>query len=114
MASQRGEQVPHPAAGRWTLRFADDKTAKGWRDIKATARNNLAEAWVWLTNDPRHHTSRQHQLRSDLATGVMDGKTLEQWQYEVTSGGRLRYLIDDATKTVWLVQAKAGHPKDTD
>jgi len=28
---------------------------------------------------------------------------MEQWEYEVTSGGRVRYAIDDDNRTVWLV-----------
>jgi len=39
---------------------------------------------------------------------------LEQWQYEVTGGGRIWYLVDDATRTVWLTYAGTGHPKATD
>lgn len=39
---------------------------------------------------------------------------LEQWEYEVTSGGRIRYVIDDSSHTVWLVYASPSHPKDTD
>jgi len=44
----------------------------------------------------------------------MSGRDLEQWEYEVTSGGRVRYVIDDAHKTVWLLYASPRHPKDTD
>ncbi len=36
---------------------------------------------------------------------------MDQWLYEVTSGGRLRYLIDDATKTVWLIQSAPAIPR---
>jgi len=43
-----------------------------------------------------------------------NGKDLEQWEYEVTSGGRVRYVIDDQARTVWLVYASPRHPKDTD
>lgn len=34
--------------------------------------------------------------------------------FEVTSGGRVRYAIDDASRTVWIVYASPRHPKDTD
>jgi len=53
-------------------------------------------------------------LRGDLACQRHNGKNLEQWEYEVTSGGRVRYLIDDQSRTVWLVYASPRHPKDTD
>jgi hypothetical protein len=33
---------------------------------------------------------------------------MEQWQFEVTSGGRIWYAIDDRTRTLWLT-----HPAQT-
>lgn len=50
----------------------------------------------------------------DLATHRHNGRDLEQWEYEVTSGGRVRYVIDDSKRTVWLIYASPRHPKDTD
>jgi len=50
----------------------------------------------------------------DLATHRHNGRDLEQWEYEVTSGGRIRYVIDDQHRTVWLTYASPRHPKDTD
>ena len=45
---------------------------------------------------------------------TVNGVAMEQWQYEVTSGGRLWYCIDDAKRTVWLTGAMTGHPKSTE
>lgn len=39
---------------------------------------------------------------------------MEQWQYEVTSGGRIWYGIDDAKRTIWMTHAGTGHPKATE
>jgi hypothetical protein len=50
----------------------------------------------------------------DLGTHRHNGRDLEQWEYEVTSGGRIRYVIDDQHRTVWLIYASPRHPKDTD
>ncbi|WP_419863510.1 hypothetical protein [Candidatus Poriferisodalis sp.] len=44
----------------------------------------------------------------------MNGVEMEQWQYEVTAGGRIWYCIDDAQRTVWLTVASTGHPKATE
>lgn len=49
-----------------------------------------------------------------LATHRHNGRDLEQWECEVTSGGRVRYVIDDDGRTVWVVYASPRHPKDTD
>ncbi|MCM2576746.1 hypothetical protein [Streptomyces meridianus] len=62
------------------------------------------------TSDPY----RQHRLRGRLATAVLGGFAYPQWEYEVTSGGRVRYLVDQPHWTVHLVQASTRHPKDTD
>jgi hypothetical protein len=42
------------------------------------------------------------------------GAALEQWQYEVTGGGRIWYAIDDDSRTLWITRAGTGHPKQTD
>ncbi len=39
---------------------------------------------------------------------------MEQWQFEVTSGGRIWYAIDDRARTLWLTHAGTAHPKRTD
>jgi hypothetical protein len=41
-------------------------------------------------------------------------RELEQWQIEVTSAGRVWYLLDDDTCTVWVMHAGPGHPKATE
>ena len=58
--------------------------------------------------------SRHHRLRHDLATRKVGAQELEQWQIEVTGGGRIWYVIDDEAHTVWLAGAGTGHPKKTD
>jgi hypothetical protein len=39
---------------------------------------------------------------------------LPQWQYEVTGGGRVWYLVDDRLRRVYLTYAGTGHPKSTE
>jgi hypothetical protein len=65
--------------------------------------------------DPRPPKDHRHtRLRGDLATRLVNGRELEQRQIEVTSGGRIWYLVDDDHRTVWIVHAGTGHPKSTD
>ena len=45
---------------------------------------------------------------------VGDGTEMQQWQYEVTAGGRIWYCIDDANRTVWMTAVHVGHPKATE
>jgi hypothetical protein len=45
---------------------------------------------------------------------VIGGHTLDQWQYEVTAGGRIWYCPDPERSVVWLVAAGPSHPKATE
>ena len=67
-----------------------------------------------ITADPRERTDRQHPPKGSLGRRSVNGEDIEQWQYEVTGGGRLWYCIDDKKRTVWLTEATAGHPKATE
>ncbi|WP_327106645.1 hypothetical protein [Nonomuraea glycinis] len=96
------------------MRFADRRAAEGWGNLLAQAPENLDRAWVAITSDPRHVDSRQHPLRGALGEVKIGGESLEQWQYEATSGGRLWYTIDEDRRTLWITRAGTGHPKVTD
>ncbi|MCT1396654.1 hypothetical protein M4D51_13060 [Microbacterium sp. p3-SID338] len=101
--------------------FGGVAAERGWRDLKATAKNALADAWDYLTVHPtQFDSSRCYQLKGNLATVVVDGKVLPVWQYKVTDGARLRYAVDEPNpKTkkqgrVILLEASPSHPNDTD
>ena len=117
MSPKRGDRVSPPARpDEYDLRFANNETAKGWDELCAQAPGNTRTAFETIRAAPRPvpATERQHRLKHDLAWGVHAGKRLEQWQYEVTGGGRIWYLVDQDARTVWLVWAGTGHPKPTD
>jgi hypothetical protein len=82
--------------------------------VCSAAPANARAAWDSITGDPRHRSDRQHPLKGSLSARAINGKSMEQWQYEVTAGGRLWYCIDDARRTVWLTDATPGHPKTTE
>jgi hypothetical protein len=112
---KRRERIaPPPATGGWDVRFGTSDAAKGWEKVCAAAPGNARVAWEMITADPRERTDRQHPLKGRLGTRMVNGQDMEQWQYEVTGGGRLWYVIDDQTKTVWLTEATTGHPKVTE
>jgi hypothetical protein len=98
------------------MRFGTTEAAKGWEELCRQAPHNLNRAWEVLRTEPCPvvPTDRQHQLKGSLATGTHDGRTLAQWQYEVTSGGRIWYLVDADRRTLWVQAASTGHPKATD
>jgi hypothetical protein len=105
-----------PLDGQFDVRFGTSEAAVGWEQLCRHAPANTRRCLEILRSDPRSRADhdRQHRLRGDLATHRHNGRDLEQWEYEVTSGGRVRYLIDDQPSTVWIVYASPRHPKDTD
>jgi len=112
---KRKERVaPPPVAGGWDFRFATNDAVKGWEQICSSAASNARTAWERITVDPRRRDARQHPLKGSLAARAVNGRDLEQWQYEVTAGGRLWCCIDDEVRTVWLTEASPGRPKATE
>ncbi|AVH21264.1 hypothetical protein IU412_22570 [Nocardia cyriacigeorgica] len=117
MPAKRGDRVAPPARpGMWEARFATSEAAKGWEELCRVARSNTWEAWVVLTERPTmpENPARQHRLRGDFATREIGGEELDQWQYEVTAGGRIWYCPAPEKRIVWVVLAGAGHPKWTE
>jgi len=117
MPAKRGDRVAPPARpDGWEARFATSEAAKGWEDLCRVAKSNTWEAWIVLTERPTapENTARQHKLKGAFGTREVGGLTLEQWQYEVTAGGRIWYCPDPGKRIVWVVLAGTGHPKDTD
>lgn len=117
MSPKRGDEVAPPSVGdEWRLRFATTEAAKGWSALGAEAPGNTRRCYEALRRDPQSLTDpdRQHRLRGRLATASLGGRELPQWEYEVTAGGRVRYLVDEPRRTVHLVYASPQHPKDTD
>jgi hypothetical protein len=98
------------------LYFASNEAAKGWVDLCGQAPGNAYEVWNRLRTEPAPaiRMSRQHPLKGGLAMAAHRGIVLPQWQYEVTGGGRVWYLIDDQLRRVYLAYAGTGHPKATE
>jgi hypothetical protein len=111
---KRGEDVERPGGELWRLVCNDRAAGEGWAQLCTSNASVMDQAWLAITSDPRRHDHRQHQLKGSLSHHDVNGKTLEQWQYEPTAAGRIWYCIDDDTHTVYLVFASPGHPKQTD
>jgi hypothetical protein len=110
--SGRGEEIPRPHP--WLVRAADRQARQGWQRLLTAVPENLDRAWVALTSDPRHIDQRQHPLKGALGVVKVAGSALEQWQYDITGGGRIWYAIDDDKRMLWITRAGTGHPKQTD
>lgn len=117
MSPSRGDRVaPPPPPGGWELRYADKQAVDGWEQIRRVASNNLFRAWYILSTTPvdPQNPERQHPLKGELGSRMVGGKNFDQWQYEVTGGGRIWYCPDPERRIVWVTLAKAGHPSATD
>lgn len=117
MSPKRNDAVAPPSIDEeWRLVFAENSAAKGWADLGQAAPANTRRCFEQLRRDPqsRLDPGRQHRLSGRLAERSFGGRVLPQWEYEVTSSGRVRYLVDEERHTVWLVYASPAHPKDTE
>lgn len=117
MTPRRGDRVsPPPAPGDYLIRFATNDAAKGWENLCREAPANTRTAFMAIERNPCPcpTTARHHLLKGKASTFVYGGKRLPQWQYEVTAGGRIWYLVDRDSRTCWLKHAGTGHPKATE
>ena len=111
--AKRGDRVAPPAGpDEWEMRFFNTPAAKGWEELCRQVPGTTARAWAEIRVRPRPfpESGRHHRLKGQLSTE----NGLEQWQYEVTGGGRIWFLVDVDQQTVWITYAGTGHPKATD
>lgn len=112
---RKDRAAPPPVRDEWDVRFGTNEAAKGWDELCRQAATNKRLAFELMRSNPRPPEDRRHtRLRGDLAKRSFDGREFEQWEIEVTGGGRIFYLVDDAKHTVWIVLASQRHPKITE
>lgn len=117
MSPKRGDRVaPPPSVDEWDVVFGTTDAAKGWDELCASTAANTRQAWLVMRTGPGPAvtTSRHHPLKGRYAIGTYRGEPLPQWQIEVTSGGRIWYLLDAGHRRVVVTYASPGHPKATD
>jgi hypothetical protein len=116
VSPRRGERAaPPPIDEEYDLRFASNQAAGGWEQLSRQAGGNLRRAFDAIRADPRSRSApeRRHRLKGSLGTATWKGESLERWQFEVTGGGRIWYVIEDARRTAWITCAGTGQPKAT-
>ena len=122
MAGKRAAPVPRPTkASEYEIFFGSVAVERGWTDLKAAAKNALADAYDYLTAHPsRYDPDRCYQLRGDLSTVLVDDVSLPQWQYKISDGARLWYAVEEPSGKekkpgrVFITRAAPGHPNETD
>ena len=107
-------RVPHAV---WDVRWGNAKAGRAWGELKASGFTRKLD-WLarQLQTEPRWRgaQSRHHRLKGKLATRIVDGETCEQWQHEISGGGRVWFAIRDSNRTVYVLMVSPGHPSKTD
>lgn len=129
----RGERLVRPArTDEWEIVGADKGVVVAWDRWAAQEPNAPSTAYHQLARNPTEHSSRQTKLEGKTwGVGTYEGRSFDRWQYEVTSGGRIFYFVDDPTsggrrkpersgrgsrpRTRVIIEAvHPGHPKGTE
>jgi hypothetical protein len=97
----------------YTLRYASTGAQKGWRDLVATIRNPMADAWDFLTRSPTQVTPTNYRLKGELATVTRGDKTYERWQHKPTLKGDARIWFYVDGQDVYIEQIHTHHPNAT-
>lgn len=99
-AGRKGELVPRPSKKvEYDICFASSGAKKGWRDLVATMRNPMADAWDFLTRTPTATTSTNYRLKGELGAVRRGGQSFARWQHKPTLKGsaRIWFYVDDRT-----------------
>lgn len=111
---KRGDELPPPAEGdEYTLKYAT-KEALSFPELEKQYAGTCADMKRELKTEPGKRTALKKPLKGTLGERVIGGRTLPQWQYDIASGARVWYCIDNAEKVVWLTLASSGHPRATE
>ncbi|SDJ99744.1 hypothetical protein SAMN05428985_102195 [Nocardioides sp. YR527] len=114
MAAKKSAAVPRPVKKtEYEIKFATTDAQKGWRDLVATIRNPMAEAWDFLTRTPMTMTPTNYRLKGDLGTVHRNGASHERWQHKPTAKGTARIWFYVHEHTVFLEQVHTSHPNET-
>lgn len=114
---KRNERVAPPRApGGYEVRYLRTEAVKGWEDLCSQAPSAAWEVFHVMATKPcdPENPQRQHRLRGKLDSIEVKGALLEQWQYEVTGGGRVWYAVNSSERVVWISYASTRHPKATE
>jgi hypothetical protein len=109
------DTVPQPArTDGWQPRFGTEEAAVGWEELCRAAPDETRAAYDAICNRPGEWNGRNKRLIGHLATGVYQHQPYPLWQYTVTAGGRVWYLIDKKRRTLWFMKASPRHPRETE
>ena len=110
----QNSQIPRPKKkSEYTLVFDNSRSARGWRNLEAVRKNDLADAWDYLTKTPNLRNAFCNPLKWNLASILRNEIEYEVWQLKLsrTDGSRIWYFIDG--QTVVIFEVFTNHPNQT-
>lgn len=108
----RRSHIQRPTkTNEYTLTFGTRQAERGWRDLLATQRNAVVDAWDFLTRGPTERLPGNHPLKGSLSCVTHPGIDDDQWQHELTGGARIWFYVLDAQ--VVIVDVHTRHPDQT-
>ena len=106
--------MPRPTKkSEYRLFFGSKAAEKGRRDLRATIRSPLADAWDFLIRTPLSSTPSNYPLKGELATIVRDGVSHQRWKHKPTMQGDARIWFFVHEDRVVLEQVHTAHPNQT-
>ena len=113
MGTERNVERPTKRS-EYRIVFGTRQAEKGWRDLRATTRNTLADAWDALTHDPLRDDHTCHPMHGTLSTVVVSGVSHAHRQYELPGGARIWFYVTEGQPgTVHLLDVHTHHPNAT-
>jgi hypothetical protein len=110
----KGNHVPRPTKkSEYAIIFASNSARKGWQDLEAVRRNDLVDAWDFLTRNPKELSPLNSQLRGELGQVTVAGEPFDRWQLKLSStfGARIWFYVDG--NTVFIEEVHTNHPNET-
>nr|WP_249290792.1 hypothetical protein [Leucobacter manosquensis] len=110
----RKHHVPRPVKkSEYAIICATRSAEAGWRDLLATHRNAVTEAWDFLTRTPLQVTPTNYPLKGALSEVTRNQATYDRWQHKPTAGGTARIWFYVDGQNVYLEQVHTSHPNAT-
>lgn len=122
MSDTTGVPIGRPVRpGSWVIAARSEKVASEWREFMNQAAGECNRVYDQLETNPAYDDGdRQHPLEGESGRSTFQGKSYQRWQIDITSGGRMWYLMDPTTfgsgqkrraGVVILDKVHFGHPK---
>jgi hypothetical protein len=105
------------ASSSWSVKPASSAARKQWEQAKAREPDLMADLSERLRLRPldrRDNPQRLGPLKGKLKDKKVGHKRLPQWQFEVTSSGRVWFCPDKSERIVWVTKVDLAHPKETE